>query len=1256
MRLKLIFLILFSLNLFFIFSSFVQSYDSETTHPLLTQKTAQIYNQFYQGNLTSEEIAWLIEGAIKEDTPPRWINHFYDPITGLGWQGEKMGKLPKEIILLLTKIGVSPQEAVSSLNWVKNQELQTRYSLYQGNQTWQKAIYKYCQGNKEEAYKALGHILHLLEDLAVPAHVRQDTHLDFFGLDPGEPYEDWLRKNTHFSHLKDWNPQKESFSCQNLDDCFYKLAKYTQENFFSEGTIGDRNYHYPLVKEIKEGSERDFYYGKNKENKLYPLAYYDRKNKKYSLKDPLVHSAYWQLLSKKTILAGVRLLEIFHQEVIKAQKDKNLIEPPPNLKEAFKDGFPQISEIKLPIISGIGEVYRINQMVSKGREFISSQIQTIQKGLKSLQKDLEIIVQKLNQESKIVFQKIQTQFNFLLKVGELEDLALELKPNLVSEQAPLSGPSLSSGPSVESVPSAELTPSVEPTPSSELTPSSEPVSSAEPTPSTKEELISIPELTQTLEPIQEPIVFHQSSKNDSLIEIQEKINHLTNEIKILREKTIQKDSSQKDSSQIETFINQTEISSLQSSPGSPIPFNLGSRTIVSQDLEPGSSLVPITISTSASTLTSASTSTSGQTSASASTSTSEQASTSTLTSVLTSEQISTSASTSASTSEQASELEQVELSSVESDSDLIQDSIPEKIPNLLPPERPQNFQVISISPYSLTLNWSSPFDSDTPQEEISYFLYYSVFYQEQKEITEKEINLLSSTQKNIFTIFTTSTASTTLILVGKKDSIFPNHHYFFALRAFDGLHFSPLATSSVITPLPKINTLKAAPSAIRKGIDLFWQAPEGFFHSIEKYIIKYGDKEITDEKVNENQISWDEAILVGEIPSSDFSIRGKKIEYFLIENLIPNKDYYFALKTISKFGISSEISNLAKAQAWPGFKDNEDGTITDLRTSLIWPKDSLRFNPSQKLLTFSEAKNYIQKLVLCQNQEFELIEEKKSVEKEKEIEEKREVETGQEVDFNSGAEPTPGVGSTTEADFFLPCRNKGGILYSDWRLPTTEELSSIINYSRINPALYQDYFFNFDFSFPYWTSSVCYRPPVVYGELGSWWISVVDFKNGENKIIAENPNIKKFPENFFLPVRGSVKEISQIGSFQEDNKDIVFDPFQNLIWTKDILKGVGDIGFMNIEIGLSWIEVLKKANEIKIAGYSDWRVPNIQELIFAPQSSYFHQFQWSATPDFSNPQRAWAIHPSSFTLKNFFSVSKTSRYRFRLVRDLREEK
>jgi len=75
----------------FLLSNFSQGYDTGWTHPTLAEKSARLFNQFGGGNLSEADIRQIVQGAVNEDTPPRWVNHFYDPTTGQGWTGERMG-------------------------------------------------------------------------------------------------------------------------------------------------------------------------------------------------------------------------------------------------------------------------------------------------------------------------------------------------------------------------------------------------------------------------------------------------------------------------------------------------------------------------------------------------------------------------------------------------------------------------------------------------------------------------------------------------------------------------------------------------------------------------------------------------------------------------------------------------------------------------------------------------------------------------------------------------------------------------------------------------------------------------------------------------------------------------------------------------------------------------------------------------------------------------------------------------------------
>ena len=69
------------------------AYDSRTTHPALTDEIVDFYNlNFPDEKLSEQDKKWLIKGTVDEDTPPRYMNHFYDPVHNTGWAGLNTSK------------------------------------------------------------------------------------------------------------------------------------------------------------------------------------------------------------------------------------------------------------------------------------------------------------------------------------------------------------------------------------------------------------------------------------------------------------------------------------------------------------------------------------------------------------------------------------------------------------------------------------------------------------------------------------------------------------------------------------------------------------------------------------------------------------------------------------------------------------------------------------------------------------------------------------------------------------------------------------------------------------------------------------------------------------------------------------------------------------------------------------------------------------------------------------------------------------
>ncbi|MBI4993718.1 lamin tail domain-containing protein [Candidatus Wolfebacteria bacterium] len=331
---RFLFLIIFV----FLFKSsalFVFAYDDKTTHPAITDEVVDFYNLLNpQKPLTNQEKEWIIEGSILEDTPPRWINHFYDPIRNEGLTGEKAGSYSPKAILEWATAGFLMNQPVSAVDWSNNKFIQEDYERYRGDRTWKKALNYYADGNYEEAYKTLGQIIHLLEDMTVPEHTRNDTHaheLEKLTGDYGSPYEEYLKKYNRqtIKELQISDKLKNSGitppSLNSIEDYLIALANYSNKYFFSKDTINDPKYSEPKI--IRD--DGNFGYGKDENGKEFYLTAIkteiDQINQKITKnfyiptnnenqKQKIIIDAYFSRLSRQAVLYSAGAINLFFQK------------------------------------------------------------------------------------------------------------------------------------------------------------------------------------------------------------------------------------------------------------------------------------------------------------------------------------------------------------------------------------------------------------------------------------------------------------------------------------------------------------------------------------------------------------------------------------------------------------------------------------------------------------------------------------------------------------------------------------------------------------------------------------------------------------------------------------------------------------------------------------------------------------------------------------------------------------------------------
>ena len=187
-------------------------------------------------------LEWIKDGGTKEDQPPQWLHHFHDPLKAWWHAGLKDGLF-----------------GVSSVYWAQGDTIDER--------TWHelRGLYYLALLEGKEAYwmrtfRGLGQLMHLVADMACPAHVRDDMHPQ------GDPYENWAQ--VHKDAL-DYLPillnrqiftravangmvpitalwDQDRYDGSNPSEGLDGLAEYTNAYFFSKDTLNfSESYEYP---------------------------------------------------------------------------------------------------------------------------------------------------------------------------------------------------------------------------------------------------------------------------------------------------------------------------------------------------------------------------------------------------------------------------------------------------------------------------------------------------------------------------------------------------------------------------------------------------------------------------------------------------------------------------------------------------------------------------------------------------------------------------------------------------------------------------------------------------------------------------------------------------------------------------------------------------------------------------------------------------------------------------------------------------
>ncbi|MBW1744407.1 MAG: DUF1566 domain-containing protein [Deltaproteobacteria bacterium] len=148
------------------------------------------------------------------------------------------------------------------------------------------------------------------------------------------------------------------------------------------------------------------------------------------------------------------------------------------------------------------------------------------------------------------------------------------------------------------------------------------------------------------------------------------------------------------------------------------------------------------------------------------------------------------------------------------------------------------------------------------------------------------------------------------------------------------------------------------------------------------------------------------------------------------------------------------------------------------------------------------------------------------------------------------------------------CENLTVAGYSDWRLPTKKELLGITNYAGFGPSIDTSFFpYAHGPEDRYWSGTT-----LTFLSLTAWSMSLW---NSEPSMQA------KGDLNYVRAVHGRPLEF---GHFRDNGDGTVTDITTGLMWQQTEAKA------------MTWERALAYCEKLALAGYTDWKLPNIREL------------------------------------------------------------